>query len=203
MSATPFVSVLGTSVEMLAMRATESFYVPLTATHREIWATRMSLGSIVGPSRSAIPADKRFYAGGGDSVRGYKYQFVGDLVNVQQPVCIPTPTATCDADTTCDPSKENCEVPHWKPKGGRSLLQVGTELRWKITDHFGLVPFVEGAGVYQANFPDFSQDFEWAAGLGMRYFTVAGPIRLDLGFPLNPRQADSVFEIYISLGQAF
>ena len=54
----------------------------------------------------------------------------------------------------------------------------------------------------------------WSAGLGLRYFSVAGPIRFDIGFPLNPQyvtagsaghrfRVDDVFQVYISLGQAF
>jgi translocation and assembly module TamA len=180
LSVTPFASVLGTRVQIAVMRATESFYVPLDSRHREIWATRLTLGSVVGAERNDIPADKRMYAGGGDSVRGYQYQFVGDIFP--------------------DSSSGKLE---WKPSGGRSLLQAGTELRWKATERLGIVPFVEGAGVYDAGYPDFQKTFRWAAGLGLRYFTVAGPIRLDVGFPVNARKADDIFQIYISLGQAF
>jgi len=189
---TPHVSVLGSSVQMLVLRASESFYVPLTSSHREIWATRLTLGSVVGPARDEVPADKRLYAGGGDSVRGYEYQFVGPLVDVPEHGCEVPPTHP-DCDAKAD----------FRPKGGRSLLQVGTEVRWKVGENFGLVPFVEGAGVYASSYPDFSENFQWAAGLGVRYFTVAGPIRLDVGFPLNPRQPDDIFQLYISLGQAF
>jgi len=188
---TPFVSVYGTNVQLLVARLTESFYVPLTSSRREIWATRFSIGSVVGPKRDSVPADKRLYAGGGDSVRGYEYQFVGPLTDV------PCPPSN-DNEPKCDE-----EETHYKPRGGRSLIQAGTELRWKVGDNFGLVPFVEGAGVYGSSYPDFKEDFQWAAGLGLRYFTIAGPIRFDVGFPLNPRQPDDIFQVYISLGQAF
>lgn len=188
---TPYVSVLGPSVLMLDILASESFYIPLSSSHREIWATRFSVGSVVGPSLGNVPADKRIYAGGGDSVRGYEYQFVGPLRDVPDEDCDPDDDPDCEGRT------------HFKPLGGRSLLQVGTELRWKVTKTFGLVPFVEGAGVYESSYPDFKEDFQWSAGLGLRYFTIAGPIRLDVGFPLNPRQPDDIFQIYISLGQAF
>lgn len=169
----PYFDALGTSVDMIVLKGSESFYVPLSRTRRQIWATRLTIGSILGEGRGNIPDDKRFYAGGGDSVRGYRYQFVGPL----------------DADDD--------------PRGGRSILQFGTELRVKVADSFALVPFVEGAGVYAPSYPDFAQRFQWAAGLGVRYFTVAGPIRVDFGFPLNGRPVDNVFEVYISLGQAF
>ncbi|MFN2427936.1 MAG: autotransporter assembly complex family protein [Candidatus Binatia bacterium] len=191
---TPFVSVYGESVQMLVARLTESFYVPITSSRRQIWATRFSLGSVIGPKRNDVPADKRLYAGGGDSVRGYEFQFVGPLRDV------PEDEKKCPPEDEPDCSANNAD---FRPRGGRSLLQVGTEVRWKIGENFGLVPFVEGAGVYEASYPDFHEDFLWAAGLGLRYFTVAGPIRFDVGFPLNPRQPDDIFQIYISLGQAF
>ncbi len=189
LSLTPWVSVLGDSVEMLVTRLTESFYVPLSSDDQYIWATRVTVGSVVGPARIDIPADKRMYAGGGDSVRGYQYQMAGPIADVP---CPP------DSGNNCDPAK-----PHFRPLGGRSLLQAGTELRWKVSENFGLVPFVEGAGVYSSSYPDFGDEFLVGAGLGLRYFTVAGPIRFDIAFPVTPRQSDGIFEIYLSLGQAF
>jgi translocation and assembly module TamA len=102
-----------------------------------------------------------------------------------------------------EPNEDAKVTPRYRPRGGRSLLQAGTELRWKVTDTIGVVPFFEGAGVYESTYPDFNEDMQWAAGLGFRYFTVAGPIRLDLGFPVNPRPSDDIFQVYISLGQAF
>ncbi len=211
LSVTPFVSVLGESVQILVSRATESFYVPLRKDHRLVWATRLQLGSVVGAERNEIPADKRMYAGGGDSVRGYRYQFVGPLRNSP-----PEQEHHEDLDNhntrpplhsdDCDPPDipgRQIGSPNCRPIGGRSLLQAGAELRWKVTDHIGLVPFVEGAGVYESPYPDFGEEFLWSAGLGFRYFTIAGPIRFDVGVPLNPRQPDHLFEIYISLGQAF
>jgi len=187
-SLTPYISAFGSSVQMLVARGTESFYVPLTRSRRFVWATRLTLGTIVGADRSQIPDDKRFYGGGGDSVRGYDYQKVGPLLCERQ---IPTP------GVQCSPRNRN------HPIGGRSILQAGTELRMQVTDTFGIVPFVEGAGVYEPSYPDFGEDVQWGAGLGFRYFTVAGPIRLDVAFPINPRKVDDIFEIYISLGQAF
>jgi translocation and assembly module TamA len=189
LSLTPWFGVAGDGVEMLVARLTESFYVPLTSDGGRVWATRITIGSVVGPERIDIPADKRMYAGGGGSLRGYQYQMAGPLVDVP---CPP------DSDDTCDPDK-----PHFRPLGGRSLLSVGTELRWKVAENIGIVPFVEGAGVYESGFPDFKEEFLVGAGIGVRYFTVAGPLRFDIAFPVTPRQSDGLFEIYISLGQAF
>ena len=52
-------------------------------------------------------------------------------------------------------------------------------------------------------FPDFSETFRWGAGVGLRYFTGFGPIRLDVAVPVNKRDTDDEFQFYISFGQAF
>jgi len=192
-SMSPYFSVLGDKVLMLALRVTESIYIPIDEKHRYVWASRVSLGSVIGPERNDTPADKRLYAGGGDSVRGYQFQYVGPLCDINN----------FDAEGHCRVDGGGSDKHKYRPLGGRSLLQVGTELRWKVTKTIGIVPFFEGAGIYEPSYPDFQDDIQWAAGLGFRYFTVAGPIRLDFGFPVNPRPSDSIFQLYISLGQAF
>ncbi len=52
-------------------------------------------------------------------------------------------------------------------------------------------------------YPDFSNTFRWAAGLGLRYFTGFGPVRLDVAFPIHKRDSDDTYQFYISFGQAF
>ena len=69
---------------------------------------------------------------------------------------------------------------------------------------FGLVSFIDGGNVYNPILPDFSEQLRWAAGIGVRYYTVIGPVRFDVAFPLNPRSdVDDPFQFYVSLGQAF
>jgi translocation and assembly module TamA len=137
-------------------------------------AVRVRVGTIQGPETSELPANKRFYAGGGGSVRGYAFQLAGPL------------------DASGD------------PLGGSSVLEASLETRWRLTDKIGIVPFVDGGTVYQQPYPDFSEEFFWAAGVGLRYFTIAGPIRLDVAFPLNRRPGiDDAYQFYVSLGQAF
>jgi translocation and assembly module TamA len=121
-----------------------------------------------------IPADERLYAGGGGSIRGYAYQSVGPLDEDDDPI------------------------------GGRSVLELSAELRMKLTDRIGLVTFLDGGSAFESTFPDSSEKLQWAAGLGFRYFTAIGPLRLDVGFPLNRRtDIDDAFQIYVSIGQAF
>ena len=91
-----------------------------------------------------------------------------------------------------------------EPTGGKSIMGLSLELRTKLTDSIGFVVFLDGANVYESSFPDFSNSFRWGMGPGFRYFTPIGPLRLDVGFPLERREGiDDSFQIYISLGQAF
>jgi translocation and assembly module TamA len=145
----------------------------LDTDRRFVLAGRATLGSLVGEETDNVPADKRLYAGGGGSIRGYEYQSVGPL----------------DADGD--------------PLGGRSLIELNAEVRIRVTDQVGLVPFVDGGMVFDSVYPDFEEDLRWAAGLGVRYFTAFGPLRVDIAIPLNKREFDDSFQFYISLGQAF
>jgi translocation and assembly module TamA len=139
-----------------------------------ILAGRARFGSIVGESTATLPANKRFYAGGGSSIRGYRFQSVGPL------------------------------GPANTPLGGRSLFEVSAELRAKVTDTIGGVIFIDGGNAYDDELPNLSTDLQWAIGFGGRYFTTFGPVRLDFGFPLNPRDGvDDLMQFYISIGQAF
>lgn len=87
--------------------------------------------------------------------------------------------------------------------GGRFLTEGSIEARVKITQDIGVVAFVDGAVVEEEPFPAFQERLNIGYGAGLRYYTPIGPLRLDVGLPLNPRDGDSAFEVYISLGQSF
>ena len=81
---------------------------------------------------------------------------------------------------------------------------VSAELRTKVTETIGLVPFLDAGSDYASEVPDFRGRVALGAGIGLRYYTAIGPVRLDLATPLNPRSGvDSPIQIYVSLGQAF
>lgn len=86
--------------------------------------------------------------------------------------------------------------------GGRSLFETSAELRLKVTDTIGLVAFADAGMVGRDAFAGFGT-MRYGAGLGLRYFTGLGPIRLDVAFPLNRRPGDPSFAIYAGIGQAF
>jgi len=89
------------------------------------------------------------------------------------------------------------------PTGGRSLFEVGLEARIRLFDDYGIVPFIDGGSVSGTAVPT-GGDMQWAAGLGFRYYTSVGPLRIDVAIPLNRRQGiDDAYAFYISLGQSF
>lgn len=88
------------------------------------------------------------------------------------------------------------------PLGGKALFEVSVEPRWKISEEWGLVAFLDGGMVYD-DFKDYGRDMRWGAGVGIRYYTVIGPVRFDVATPLNPRDDDDALQFYISIGQSF
>jgi translocation and assembly module TamA len=173
LSATPYAGIANDPVRFLRMMAGGAAYYSMDKESRFILAGRTRVGSIVGEKTDVLPADKRFYAGGGGSVRGYEYQKIGPL------------------DSDGDPT------------GGRSLVELGTELRIRLTEKFGVVPFIDGGMVTEESYPSFDEPLLWAGGLGLRYYTGFGPLRLDVAFPINGRKEDDLFQFYVSFGQAF
>ncbi len=151
-----------------------STYYNFNTGDRVVVALRATFGQIFGIGHDNMPADLRFYPGGGGSVRGYGYQLAGPL----------------QGNT---------------PLGGLSMLTGSLELRFKVTESIGLVPFVDAGTAFPDTVPDFSQqEMLYGAGLGLRYYTTIGPIRLDVAVPLNKREGvDSDYQIYVSIGQSF
>jgi translocation and assembly module TamA len=169
----PFFDTAGSNTRFWKSYVSTTRYIKFLTHPRSVLAFRAGLGSIHGAPRNAIPADERFYTGGGGSVRGYPYQSVG-------------------------PMEDD------KPVGGRSLLEFSTELRFKLTDSIGMVSFMDGGSAFEEKFPDTREDLLWAWGVGFRYFTSVGPLRVDFAIPVNRRKGiDDAFQVYVSLGQAY
>lgn len=160
-----------------------------SATDSIVLAARVALGSIQGIDRGELAPSRRFYAGGGGSVRGYGYQELGPR-SVE-------PNPDFDPD---DPDNDEDEFEYF-PIGGRSFNEGSFEVRYRW-DNFGVVGFVDAGQVYEETTPQFS-DLRYGAGIGGRYYTNFGPLRVDVAVPLNRREGDSKFGLYISIGQAF
>ncbi|RSU54336.1 BamA/TamA family outer membrane protein [Sphingomonas sp. S-NIH.Pt15_0812] len=134
-------------------------------------AGRARAGSIQGIERDDLAPSRRYYGGGGGSVRGYGYQRLGPF------------------------------DPDGNPVGGRSLNEFSLEARYRFGD-FGIVPFVDAGNSYANALPTFT-DLRFGAGIGGRFYTNFGPMRIDVATPLNPRPGDGKVALYISIGQAF
>ncbi len=93
-------------------------------------------------------------------------------------------------------------TPDGRPVGGQSVLEVSAELRYRLGEKLGLVAFIDGGEVSASTSPSIDA-MRFGAGFGVRYDTVAGPIRLDIATPLDPRESDDALQIYLSIGQAF
>jgi translocation and assembly module TamA len=170
---TPYPDVLGSDPGLFLVRGQASTYYSFDEEGRYILAGRVGFGSLSGADLADIPANRRFFAGGGGSVRGYEYRSLGPRGPFDEPI------------------------------GGRSLLEGSIEARIKVTDVIGIVPFVDAGTAFESSIPDFDESIRVAAGIGLRYYTGIGPIRLDVAFPVDRRKGDSAAALYISLGQAF
>jgi len=150
-----------------------SAYRPLS--DRIVAAGRVRLGTIFGAGVFDLAPSRRFYSGGGGSVRGYGYQQLG-------------------------PKDQDGD-----PMGGRGLAEFGLETRIRLKQFggsFGIVPFFDGGSLAAEALPDF-KNWRFAAGVGVRYYSSFGPIRVDFGVPLNRQKGDGPFAVTVSLGQAF
>ncbi len=165
----PETSLDGGSSTYLRSQIDGSLYVPMS--DRITLAGRARLGSITGASLSSIAPSRRFYSGGGGSVRGYGYQAIGPR----------------DA--------------YGDPVGGRSLAEFSLEARVRM-GAFGIVPFVDAGNIYTSSTPSLDK-LRLGAGIGGRYHSSFGPIRIDLGTPIKRRTGESRIAVYVSLGQAF
>ena len=177
LSATPTQVVGAGNVSFLALNASASTYIDAGAAAggtpgRTVVALRGTAGHLAGASQLDVPADKRLYAGGSDTVRGYKYQTVGPV------------------------------FPDNQPQGGTSMVAGTVELRQRIGKQFGAVALVD-AGQVSASGWSFDGPWGIGAGLGARYYTSIGPIRLDLAVPVNKLPDSGSFQVYIGIGQAF
>ncbi|WP_354292345.1 BamA/TamA family outer membrane protein [Sphingomonas sp. PvP055] len=134
-------------------------------------AGRVRAGAIPGIERDDLAPSRRYYGGGGGSVRGYGYQRLGPL------------------------------DPQGNPVGGRSINEFAIEARYRF-GNYGIVPFIDAGNAYSSVLPKGS-DLRFGAGIGGRFYTNFGPLRVDVATPLNPRKGDGKVALYISIGQAF
>ncbi len=173
-SAVGFPTAFGSTVDIVQAKARASTYYSLDPDSRFVLAGLVGLGAMDGADLADIPANWRFYAGGAGSVRGYGWNSLA-------------PTGPLGLAVI----------------GGRSEFNASAELRVRVTDTIGIVPFFDAGNAFATSLPNFSEPLATAVGVGLRYYTAIGPIRLDVAFPLERRANNGPVAVYVSIGQAF
>lgn len=170
--ATPFLG-FGTTGSGAQIKGDLRAYRRLGGGERVVLAGRAQVGAVFGPSLAETPPDYLFYSGGGGTVRGQPYQSLGAAGAIG--------TRTFET-------------------GGQSFAALSGEIRTRVTDTISVVGFYD-AGFVGAE--DFANG-RWhsGAGLGLRYDTGLGPLRLDVAAPVSGDTGSGV-QLYLGIGQAF
>jgi translocation and assembly module TamA len=147
-------------------------YRSLGSAQRFTLAGRFQYGGILGAAIDEVPADWLYFSGGGGSVRGQPYQSL-----------VLNPGSSSES-------------------GGRSFAGLSGEIRAGIRNSFSAVGFMDAGLVDEDLFPGSGGEFHAGAGLGLRYDTGFGPLRLDVAAPVAGDTGAGV-QLYIGIGQAF
>lgn len=150
-------------------------YLGFGEADRFVLAGRMQLGVISGSALLQTPRDDLFYSGGGGTVRGQPYQSLGFQITRGL------------IDTKI---------------GATNFIGAQMEARAKVSERIGIVGFYDVGRIDVGGFFGTAGDWHSGAGLGVRYDTGFGPIRLDVAVPVGGTTGDGV-QIYVGLGQAF
>ena len=179
-------SALGSNFNFGKFLAQTAYYKSITP-HKIIWANSVRVGFAEAFS-GHVPLSQEFFTGGGNTLRGFPLNGAGPQRLVH----------TCpNGDTT------NCPDVITAPVGGNQLFLVNSEFRIPVPlkQGLGIVPFYDGGNVFRTI--GFHGQYTNTAGLGFRYATPVGPIRVDFGYNFNAPPGVKSFQYFITIGQAF
>jgi len=180
---------LGSSVDFGKLTGQVAYYKPVF--HHIVWANSLRVGLAQPFSNSRVPLSEEFFTGGGSTLRGFPLDGAGPQRQVQ----------VCSSG-----SSTNCSYIQ-VPAGGNEQLIFNTEARVPLSglkQGLGLVVFYDGGNVFpRVGFHDFTSLYTNNVGLGLRYATPVGPVRIDLGHNLNPVPGIKSTQYFVSIGQAF
>jgi outer membrane protein insertion porin family len=179
---------LGSSVDFAKLTGQAAYYRPVF--HNIVWANSIRIGLAQPFSNSRVPLSEEFFTGGGNTLRGFPLDGAGPQRQVQ----------VCSSGSSTDCSYIQV------PAGGNEQLILNTEARvpLPIKQGLGLVVFYDGGNVFPTvGFHDFTSLYTNNVGLGLRYATPVGPVRIDLGHNLNPVAGVKSTQYFVSIGQAF
>jgi len=181
-------SKLGSSVNFARLTGQWAYYRPTF--HNIVWANSIRIGLAQPFANSLVPLSQAFFTGGGNTLRGFPLDGAGPQRQVQ----------VCSTGSSTDCSYIQV------PAGGNEQLILNTEARipLPIKQGLGLVVFYDGGNVFPTvGFHDFTSLYTNNVGLGLRYATPVGPVRIDLGHNLNPVPGVKSTQYFVSIGQAF
>jgi outer membrane protein insertion porin family len=185
---------LGSSVDFVRLLAQTAYYKKIVK--EIVWANSLRIGLEQPFADSHVPLSEKFFSGGGSTLRGFPLNGAGPQQQI--PACgNPADPSTCALITV--------------PVGGAQLFILNSEFRIPIQadlpfvhQNLGVVAFYDGGNVYERiGFHDFWKQYTNTVGLGLRYKTPVGPIRIDVGHNLNPQPGIKSTQFFITLGQAF
>ena len=179
---------LGSSVDFVKLTGQAAFY--MEKLHHIVWANSIRIGLAQPFSNSFVPLSEAFFSGGGNSLRGFSLDGAGPQRSVQ----------------VCSNGESNCGTTITVPVGGHELMILNSEARIPLPVKKGLslVAFYDGGNVFPyVGFHRFTSLYSNNVGLGLRYVTPIGPIRVDIGRNLNPAQGDNPTQYFVGVGQAF
>jgi outer membrane protein assembly factor BamA len=179
---------LGSSVDFAKFTGQAAFYKQ--GFHNIVFASSLRIGLAQPFANSRVPLSEAFFTGGGNSLRGFPLDGAGPQRQVD--VCSSSSSTDC--------------VKILVPSGGNELLLINAEARIPLAIKKGLslVTFYDGGNVFPTvGFHDFTSLYSNNVGLGLRYATPVGPVRIDVGRNLNPIQGIKATQYFISIGQAF
>lgn len=179
---------LGSSVNFEKANAQIAYYK--TGFDKIVFANSLRIGLAQPFANSRVPISEAFFTGGGNSLRGFPLDGAGPQRQVE----------------VCPDGTSGCNVFIQVPAGGNELLLINSEARipLPIKKGLGLAVFYDGGNVFPSvGFHDLSSLYSNNVGLGLRYATPVGPIRVDIGHNLNPVAGVNSTQYFISIGQAF
>jgi outer membrane protein insertion porin family len=179
---------LGSSVNFAKFTGQAAFYKQ--GFHNIVFANSLRIGLAQPYANSRVPLSEEFFTGGGNSLRGFPLDGAGPQRQVD--VCSSGSSTDCDKILV--------------PSGGNELLLINAEARipLEVKKGLSLVTFYDGGNVFPTvGFHDFTSLYSNNVGLGLRYATPVGPVRIDVGRNLNPIQGINATQYFVSIGQAF
>ena len=180
---------LGSSVDFTKLNGQFAYFK--TVSHNIVLANSIRIGLAQPFAGSRVPISEAFFTGGGNTLRGFPLEGAGPQRSV----------LVCSANQVA-PDCPKIQV----PAGGNELLLINSEARIPLPFKKGLsiVPFYDGGSVFpRVGFHEFSSLYSNNVGLGLRYATPVGPVRVDIGHNLNPVPGINSTQYFISIGQAF